>query len=145
MALFSFTRAILAGEAIPVFNHGHHKRDFTYIDDVVEGIVRVLDRPAQSDAAFDPARPDPAASSAPYRLYNIGNGQPVDLITYIRTLEAALGRSARLDLQPMQPGDVPDTWADCTPLQRDTGYKPSTPVSEGITRFVAWYRAYYGV
>ncbi|HBG29672.1 MAG TPA: capsular biosynthesis protein CpsI, partial [Gammaproteobacteria bacterium] len=120
-------------------------RDFTYIDDVVEGIVRVLDRPAQPDAAFDPARPDPAASSAPYRLYNIGNGQPVDLITYIRTLEAALGRSARLDLQPMQPGDVPDTWADCTPLQRDTGYKPSTPVSEGITRFVAWYRAYYGV
>jgi UDP-glucuronate 4-epimerase len=145
MALFSFTRAILAGEAIPVFNHGHHKRDFTYIDDVVEGIVRVLDRPAQSDTAFDPARPNPAASSAPYRLYNIGNGQPVDLITYIRTLEAALGRSARLDLQPMQPGDVPDTWADCTPLQRDTGYKPSTPVSEGITRFVAWYRAYYGV
>jgi len=143
MALFSFTRAILAGEPIPVFNHGHHKRDFTYIDDVVEGIVRVLDRPARPDPTFDPARPDPSASSAPYRLYNIGNGQPVDLITYIRTLEAALGRAARLDLQPMQPGDVPDTWADCTPLQRDTGYKPSTPVSEGIARFVAWYRDYY--
>ena len=145
MALFSFTRAILAGEPIPVFNHGHHKRDFTYVDDVVEGIVRVLDRPARPDPAFDPARPDPSASSAPYRLYNIGNGQPVDLITYIRTLEAALGRAARLDLQPMQPGDVPDTWADCTPLQRDTGYKPSTPVSEGIARFVAWYRDYYQV
>ena len=145
MALFSFTRAILAGEPIPVFNHGHHKRDFTYVDDVVEGIVRVLDRPARPDPAFDPARPDPAASSAPYRLYNIGNGQPVDLITYIRTLETALGRPARLDLQPMQPGDVPDTWADCTPLQRDTGYKPSTPVSEGIARFVAWYRDYYQV
>ncbi|HMM44226.1 MAG TPA: NAD-dependent epimerase [Candidatus Macondimonas sp.] len=145
MALFSFTRAILAGEPIPVFNHGHHKRDFTYIDDVVEGIVRVLDRPARPDPAFDPARPDPSASSAPYRLYNIGNGQPVDLITYIRTLEAALGRAARLDLQPMQPGDVPDTWADCTPLQRDTGYKPSTPVTEGISRFVAWYRDYYRV
>lgn len=145
MALFSFTRAILAGEPIPVFNHGHHKRDFTYVDDVVEGIVRVLDRPAGPDPTFDPARPDPSASSAPYRLYNIGNGQPVDLITYIRTLEAALGRAARLDLQPMQPGDVPDTWADCTPLQRDTGYKPSTPVSEGIARFVAWYRDYYQV
>ena len=145
MALFSFTRAILAGEPIPVFNHGHHKRDFTYIDDVVEGIVRVLDRPARPDPAFDPARPDPSASSAPYRLYNIGNGQPVDLITYIRTLEAALGRAARLDLQPMQLGDVPDTWADCTPLQRDTGYKPSTPVTEGISRFVAWYRDYYRV
>lgn len=145
MALFSFTRAILAGESIPVFNHGQHKRDFTYIDDVVEGIVRVLDRPARPDPAFDPARPDPSASSAPYRLYNIGNGQPVDLITYIRTLEAALGRAARLDLQPMQAGDVPDTWADCTPLQRDTGYKPSTPVSEGIARFVAWYRDYYRV
>ena len=145
MALFSFTRAILASEPIPVFNHGHHKRDFTYIDDVVEGIVRVLDRPARPDPAFDPARPDPSASSAPYRLYNIGNGQPVDLITYIRTLEAALGRAARLDLQPMQPGDVPDTWADCTPLQRDTGYKPSTPVTEGISRFVAWYRDYYRV
>ena len=145
MALFSFTRAILAGEPIPVFNHGHHKRDFTYVDDVVEGIVRVLDRPAGPDPTFDPARPDPSASSAPYRLYNIGNGQPVDLITYIRTLEAALGRAARLDLQPMQPGDVPDTWADCTPLQCDTGYKPSTPVSEGIARFVAWYRDYYQV
>ena len=145
MALFSFTRAILAGEPIPVFNHGHHKRDFTYIDDVVEGIVRVLDRPARPDPAFDPARPDPSASSAPYRLYNTGNGQPVDLISYIRTLEAALGRAARLDLQPMQPGDVPDTWADCTPLQRDTGYKPSTPVTEGISRFVAWYRDYYRV
>ena len=145
MALFSFTRAILAGEPIPVFNHGHHKRDFTYVDDVVEGIVRVLDRPARPDAAFDPAHPDPAAGSAPYRLYNIGNGQPVDLITYIRTLEAALGRPAQLDLQPMQPGDVPDTWADCTPLQRDTGYRPSTPVSEGIARFVVWYRDYYRV
>ena len=145
MALFSFTRAILAGEPIPVFNHGHHKRDFTYVDDVVEGLERVLDRPARPDPAFDPAHPDPAAGSAPYRLYNIGNGQPVDLITYIRTLEAALGRPAQLDLQPMQPGDVPDTWADCTPLQRDTGYRPSTPVTEGIARFVAWYRDYYRV
>jgi UDP-glucuronate 4-epimerase len=145
MALFSFTRAILAGEPIPVFNYGHHKRDFTYVDDVVEGVIRVLDRPARPDPRFDTAQPDPSASTAPYRLYNIGNGQPVDLIAYIRTLEAALGRPARLDLQPMQPGDVPDTWADCIPLERDTGYRPSTPVAEGIARFVAWYRAYYHV
>ncbi len=145
MALFSFTRAILAGEPIPVFNYGRHKRDFTYVDDVVEGVIRVLDRPARPDPNFDAAQPDPSASTAPYRLYNIGNGQPVDLIAYIRTLEAALGRPARLDLQPMQPGDVPDTWADCTPLERDTGYRPSTPVAEGIARFVAWYRAYYHV
>ncbi|MGB5234540.1 MAG: NAD-dependent epimerase [Candidatus Macondimonas sp.] len=145
MALFGFTRAILAGEPIPVFNYGHHKRDFTYVDDVVEGVIRVLDRPARPDPSFDAAQPDPSASTAPYRIYNIGNGQPVDLIAYIRTLEAALGRPARLDLQPMQPGDVPDTWADCTPLERDTGYRPSTPVAEGIARFVTWYRAYYHV
>jgi len=144
MALFLFTRRILAGEPIDVFNHGHHTRDFTYIDDIVEGVVRTLDRVPQPDPAFDPAHPDPGSSSAPYRLYNIGNHQPVQLLRYIEVIEEALGRKATLNLLPMQPGDVPDTEADVATLARDTGYAPSTPVEVGVRRFVDWYRGYYG-
>ena len=144
MALFLFTRRILAGEPIDVFNHGHHTRDFTYIDDIVEGVVRTLDRVPQADPDFDPARPDPGSSSAPYRLYNIGNHQPVQLLRYIEVIEEALGRKATLNLLPMQPGDVPDTEADVATLARDTGYSPTTPVEVGVRRFVDWYRSYYG-
>lgn len=132
MALFEFTRRILASEPIDVFNYGNHRRDFTYIDDIVEGVLRVLDRP-------------PEAVSAPYRLYNIGNSQPVELTRFIAVLEDVLGRRAQKNLLPMQPGDVPDTYADTTPLERDFGYRPSTPIETGIRRFVAWYRDYYDI
>jgi UDP-glucuronate 4-epimerase len=145
MALFLFTRKILAGEPIEVFNHGRHSRDFTYIDDIVEGVVRVLDRVPGPDPAFDPLAPTPASSSAPYRVYNIGNHRPVELSRYIEVIEEALGRSAEKTLLPMQAGDVPDTFADITALQRDTGYAPSTPVEVGVKRFVDWYRDFYHV
>jgi UDP-glucuronate 4-epimerase len=145
MALFLFTRKILAGEPIEVFNHGRHSRDFTYIDDNVEGVVRALDRVPGPDPAFDPLAPTPASSSAPYRVYNIGNHQPVELARYIEVIEEALGRTAEKILLPMQPGDVPDTFADIRALQRDTGYAPSTPVEIGVKRFVDWYRDYYRV
>lgn len=145
MALFKFTRGILAGEAIPVFNRGEMVRDFTYVDDIVEGVVRVLDRPAAPDDAWDPAHPDPATSSAPYRVFNIGNNKPVPLMDYIGALERALGRKAQLDLLPMQPGDVPSTMADVRELERATGYRPSTTVDEGVARFVKWYREFYNV
>ena len=145
MALFLFTRKILAGEPIDVFNHGRHKRDFTYIDDIVEGVVRTLDRVAAPDPAWDSDRPDPATSSAPYRVYNIGNNSPVDLEHYIRVLEDCLGRQAEKNLLPLQPGDVPDTFADVSDLVRDVGYQPATSVEEGVSRFVAWYRDYHGV
>jgi UDP-glucuronate 4-epimerase len=145
MALFLFTRKILAGEPIEVFNHGTHSRDFTYIDDIVEGVVRVLDRVPGPDPAFDPLAPTPASSSAPYRVYNIGNHRPVELSRYIEVIEEALGRSAEKTLLPMQAGDVPDTFADITALQRDTGYAPSTPVEVGVKRFVDWYRDFYHV
>ncbi|MGA9421167.1 MAG: NAD-dependent epimerase [Rhodanobacteraceae bacterium] len=145
MALFVFTRRILAGEPIEVFNHGKHTRDFTYIDDIVEGVIRTLDRVAEPDPGFDPRQPSPATSNAPYRLYNIGNHQPVELARYIEVLEACLGRSAEKILLPLQPGDVPDTHADVEELTRDTGYQPSTPVEQGVARFVEWYRAYYAV
>jgi UDP-glucuronate 4-epimerase len=145
MALFLFTRKILAGEPIEVFNHGRHSRDFTYIDDIVEGVVRVLDRVPGPDPAFDPLAPTPASSSAPYRVYNIGNHRPVELSRYIEVIEEALGRSAEQTLLPMQAGDVPDTFADITALQRDTGYAPSTPVEVGVKRFVDWYRDFYHV
>ncbi|MFZ9879809.1 MAG: NAD-dependent epimerase [Phycisphaerales bacterium] len=144
MALFLFTRNILAGKPIDVFNHGRHRRDFTYIDDIVEGIVRTLDRPAAPNPAFDPAQPDPGSSSAPWRVYNIGNSRPVELLDYIAAIERCTGRKATMNLLPLQPGDVPDTMADVTTLERDTGYRPSTPVETGVERFVAWYRAYYG-
>src|SRR5690606_25448504 len=125
--------------------HGHHTRDFTYIDDIVEGVIRTLDRVPAGDTAFDPLQPDPATSSAPYRVYNIGAHRPVQLARYIEVLEQTLGRTAEKVLLPMQPGDVPDTYADVDELARDTGYAPVTPVETGVARFVEWYRAYYGV
>ena len=143
MALFLFTRKILAGEPIEVFNHGKHTRDFTYIDDIVEGVIRTLDRVPTADPTFDPLHPTPASSSAPYRIYNIGNHQPVELVRYIEVLEQKLGRSAEKILLPLQPGDVPDTYADVEALQRATGYSPTTPIETGIGRFVDWYRAFY--
>ncbi len=143
MALFLFTRKILAGEAIDVFNHGHHTRDFTYIDDIVEGVIRSLDQVPGPDPRHDPMAPTPATSSAPYRVYNIGNHQPVQLLRYIEVLEDCLGKKSQRNLLPLQPGDVPDTCADVSALQRDTGYSPSTPIETGISRFVEWYRDYY--
>jgi len=145
MALFKFTRAILAGEPIEVYHHGRHKRDFTYIDDIVEGVVRTLDRVAAPDPAWRPDAPDPAASAAPYRLYNIGNHTPVELLRFIEILERCLGRRAEKRMLPMQPGDVEATCADVDDLMRDVGFRPATPIEEGIRRFVAWYRDYYGV
>jgi len=143
MALFLFTKKILAGQPIEVFNHGKHTRDFTYIDDIVEGVIRTLDRVPAGDPAFDALNPTPASSSAPYRVYNIGNHQPVELAHYIEVLETKLGRTAEKILLPLQPGDVPDTYADVEELRRDTGYSPSTPIETGIGRFVDWYRNFY--
>ncbi len=143
MALFKFARGILAGEPIPVYNEGKMVRDFTYIDDIVEGVVRTIDRPAQADPAWDSDNPDPAASSAPWRLYNIGNHQRVELMTYIRALESALGKKAKIELLPMQAGDMKATEADTRELERVTGFKPTTPVEEGVRKFVSWYREYY--
>jgi UDP-glucuronate 4-epimerase len=145
MALFLFTKAILAGEPIDVFNYGQHRRDFTYIDDIVEGIVRTLDHPAQANPDWDGLQPDPGTSQAPWRVYNIGNQQPVALLDYIETLEKHLGKTAEKRLLPMQPGDVPDTYADVSALVNDVQYRPSTSIDSGIARFVAWYRDYYGV
>ena len=144
MAYFLFTRAILEGRPIKVFNGGEMARDFTYIDDIVEGVVRVLDRPASADPAWTAAAPDPGSSCAPYRVFNIGNNQPVRLLEFIETIEAALGREAVKDFQPMQPGDVTATCADIDALSAWTGYRPSTPLAEGLAHFVAWYRDYYG-
>jgi UDP-glucuronate 4-epimerase len=145
MSLFLFTRNILAGEPIPVFSHGHHARDFTYIDDVVEGVVRTLDHVATPDPDWRGQAPDPATSSAPYRIYNIGNHSPVALLDYIALIEKAVGRKAKLDMLPAQPGDVPETYADVEALKQAVGFAPSTPIGEGIERFVAWYRDYYRV
>lgn len=145
MALFLFTRAILEGRPIDVFNHGRMVRDFTYIDDIVEGVVRLLDRPAEPDPAFDAAQPDPGTSHAPYRVFNIGNSQPVPLDEYIEALEEALGRKAQRNYLPMQPGDVPATSADTRELDAWVGFKPGTPVREGVRRFVEWYRGHYRV
>ena len=143
MALFLFTKAILENRPIDVFNHGKMQRDFTYIDDIAEGVVRVLDKPAQSDPAFVKDRPDPATSWAPYRVYNIGNHQPVELMAYIEALEQALGRQAEKNFLPLQDGDVPATHADTAELREATGFAPATPVKEGVRRFVEWYRGYY--
>jgi len=145
MALFKFTRAILAGEPIDVFNYGHHRRDFTYVDDIVGGVIAVLDRLPKPNPSWSGAEPDSATSLAPYRLYNIGNHQPVELVHYIEVLEQCLGRPAQKNLLPLQPGDVPDTYADVEDLVRETGYQPGTPVEVGVACFVAWYRDYYGV
>ncbi|MCB1777602.1 MAG: NAD-dependent epimerase, partial [Candidatus Competibacteraceae bacterium] len=145
MALFLFTRNILAGEPIDVFNYGHHRRDFTYIDDIVEGVIRVLDRVATPNPAWSSDAPDPATSLAPYRLYNIGSNRPIELMRYIEVLEDCLGRKASKNLLPMQLGDVPDTYADVEALVEDVCYQPDTPIKEGVARFVAWYREYYQV
>ena len=145
MALFIFTKAILAGRPLPVFNQGNMVRDFTYVDDIVEGVVRVVDRPAAPDPAWRAEAPDPSTSQAPYRIYNIGNNRSVKLLRYIEVLEQALGRKAALDLQPMQKGDVAATMADISALERAVHYRPSTPVEVGIPRFVEWYRSYYKV
>ncbi len=145
MALFLFTKNILAGKPIPVFNYGHHRRDFTYIDDIVEGVIRVLDNLPAPNPDWSSDTPDPATSRAPYRIYNIGCHQPVELLRYIEVLEQCLGRKAEMDLLPLQPGDVPDTHADVEDLMRDVDYQPDTPVEVGIARFVEWYREYFKV
>ena len=142
MAYFLFTKAILAGRPIDVFNHGKMRRDFTYIDDITEGVIRVLDRTPQADPGFDRQTPDPAASWAPYRVFNIGNNQPVDLMVFITALEQALGKTATKNFLPMQDGDVPATYADTTEIVREVGFSAGTPVDEGIRRFVEWYRSY---
>jgi UDP-glucuronate 4-epimerase len=143
MALFLFTKNILEGKPIDVFNHGNHKRDFTFVEDIAEGVVRALDRPAEPNPQWSGDSPDPATSSAPFRIYNIGNNAPVDLSKYISTLEDCLGRKAVKNMLPLQAGDVPDTYADVEDLVRDVGYKPATPVETGIRRFVDWYLEYY--
>jgi len=145
MALFLFTRAILEGRPVDVFNNGQMQRDFTYIDDIVEGVVRVLDRRAEPDPGYLPERPDPATSNVAYRLFNIGNHQPVPLLEFIRCIEAALDRSAEKRLLPMQDGDVVATYADASSLQEWIDCAPTTPIAVGVERFVAWYRSYYGV
>lgn len=145
MALFKFTRAILAGEPIDVYNDGRMRRDFTYIDDVAEGVVRTAERFATGNPEWSGEAPDPGTSTAPYRIYNIGNTEPVDLMTMIGLLEHALGREARKTFLPLQPGDVPETWANVDDLVRDTGYRPQTPLKTGIEAFVAWYRGYYRI
>lgn len=145
MALFKFTRAILSGERIQVFNYGRHRRDFTYIDDIVEGVVRVLDQAAQPNPKWDGAHPDPGTSKAPWRVYNIGNNSPVQLMDYIAALEKTLGKKAVMDLLPLQPGDVPDTYAEIDDLVEQLHYRPAMPVEQGIQNFVAWYRDYFKV
>jgi UDP-glucuronate 4-epimerase len=145
MAPMIFTRRILAGEPIDVFNKGHHARDFTYIDDVVEGVVRAVDRIPQADPNWNSEEPDPATSSAPYRIYNIGNNNPVQLTDFIAMLEKTIGREAKKNFLPMQPGDVPATFADVSDLSADVGFAPSTPLEVGLGRFVNWYRDYYRV
>jgi UDP-glucuronate 4-epimerase len=145
MALFKFTQKILAGEPIDVFNYGKHRRDFTYIDDIVEGVVRVLDKVPEPNPDWSSDEPDSASSNAPYRLYNIGNNNPVELLHYIKVLEDCLGKKAEMNMLPLQPGDVPDTYADITDLANDVGFKPTTSVEEGVARFVDWYLGYYKV
>ncbi len=145
MALFRFTKGILAGEPIPVYNRGNMIRDFTYIDDIAEGVIRVLDRPAEPDPNWSGDDPDPATSYAPYRIFNIGNNRPVELLRYIAALEESLGKKAELDLLPMQAGDVPSTVADVSALEAAVAFRPKTTVEEGIARFVEWYREFYGV
>jgi UDP-glucuronate 4-epimerase len=145
MSLFQFTRNILEGKPIPVFNYGHHARDFTYIDDVVEGIVRTSETVAKPVPDWNGENPDPATSSAPYRLYNIGNHSPIKLLDYIAVIEQAVGRKAELEMLPAQPGDVPETYADVAALKQAIGFEPSTPIEVGVKRFVDWYREFYGV
>lgn len=144
MALFQFTKNIIAGKPIQLFNNGDHTRDFTYVDDIVEGVIRASDDIAAPDAAWNGKQPDPATSSAPFRIFNIGNNNPVALTAYLEAIEDAVGKKAIRELAPMQPGDVPNTFADVSALVRHVGYRPSTQIKEGVTKFVAWYRDYYG-
>ena len=143
MSPMLFADRISRGEPIDVFNFGNHSRDFTYIDDIVEGVIRTLDHPAQPDPSYDAENPNPGTSNTPYRVYNIGNDQPVQLMRFIELLEQNLGRTVEKNLLPMQPGDVPDTWADVSALRRDVGYAPDTSIEEGVARFVEWYRTYH--
>jgi len=143
MALFMFTRNIIEGKPIDVFNYGNHRRDFTYVKDIVEGVIRTMDKTATPNSEWDPAEPDPGTSCAPYRLYNIGNQQPVELMRYIEVIEECLGKQAEKNMLPLQPGDVPDTWADTEALATDVGYQPSTPIEVGVKNFVDWYLEYY--
>jgi UDP-glucuronate 4-epimerase len=144
MALFLFTKNILAGKPIDVFNYGNHRRDFTFVEDIAQGVVRAMDRVAQPNSEWDSDNPDPGTSKAPYRLYNIGNNAPVELMRYIECIENSLGKKAQKNLLPLQAGDVPDTFADVDDLVQDVGYKPATPVEEGVRRFIEWYVGYYG-
>ena len=145
MALFLFTRNILDGKPIDVFNYGNHRRDFTYIDDIVEGVIRTMDNTAMPNEQWDAAKPDPGTSKAPYRLYNIGNQQPIELMRYIEVIEECLGKTAEKNLLPLQPGDVPDTYADTEALVADVGYQPDTPIEVGVKNFIDWYLAYYKI
>ena len=143
MALFIFTKAILEGKPIEVYNHGKMRRDFTYVDDIVEGVIRTLDHPATPNQSWSGDRPDPGTSSAPARIYNIGNHRPVELLRFIEVLEQAIGKQAKKKLLPIQPGDVPATYADIEDLSRDVGFTPATPIEVGIPRFIEWYREFY--
>ncbi|MGZ8165303.1 MAG: NAD-dependent epimerase [Methylobacter sp.] len=145
MSLFMFTRNIIEGKPIDVFNYGNHRRDFTYIDDIVEGVIRVIDKPAQVNASWASENPDPGTSKAPYRIYNIGNNKPVNLLEFIETLEKCLGKEAIKNFLPLQAGDVPDTYADVSDLVNDLGYKPATLLENGIKNFVEWYKGFYGI
>jgi len=145
MSLFMFTRNILDGKPIDVFNYGNHRRDFTYVDDIVEGVIRVIDKPAQVNPSWAGENPDPGTSLAPYRIYNIGNNNPVNLLAFIETLEKCLGKKAIKNLLPLQPGDVPDTYADVSDLENDLGYKPGTLLETGISNFVEWYKNFYRI
>jgi UDP-glucuronate 4-epimerase len=145
MAMWIFTKAILAGEPIKLFNNGNMRRDFTYVDDVVESVARLVDRQPAGNPDFSTASPDPGSSSAPWRVYNIGNNKPVELLEVVRLLEETLGKKAKRELMPMQPGDVPATYADVDDLMRDVDFRPATPIAEGIRRFIEWYRAYHRV
>ncbi|MGI9204984.1 MAG: NAD-dependent epimerase [Woeseiaceae bacterium] len=145
MALFMFTKNIIEGNPIDVFNYGRHRRDFTYVADIVEGVIRTMDHTAEPNVDWDAANPDPGTSRAPYRIYNIGNQQPVELMRYIEVIEECVGRTAEKNLLPLQPGDVPDTYADTEDLANDVGYQPSTPIETGVKNFVDWYVDYYGI
>jgi len=145
MAPFIFTKAALNGDTIKVFNNGKMKRDFTYIDDIVEGVVRVIENPCKANSEWNATQPEPSSSSAPYKIYNIGNSQPIELMTFIEAIEDAAGVEIQKDFQPIQPGDVVATYADVSELENDMGYRPSTPVTEGMKRTVEWYKQFYNV
>jgi UDP-glucuronate 4-epimerase len=143
MSAFMFTKNIIEGKPIDVFNYGNHRRDFTYIDDIIEGVMRVVDKPALANQEWSGDQPDPGTSKAPYRIYNIGNNTPVSLLTFIETLERCIGKEAIKHFLPMQPGDIPDTYADVTDLQKEFNYKPATQLREGLGHFVEWYKDFY--